>query len=338
MSVHDRPEHPDHEMLAALKRLGFFERDARYTAMTGGVSSDIWKVETTRDVFCVKRALPRLKVAARWCAPVERNRFEAVWYGLANQAVPGSAPRVLAVDEAALLFAMEYLDPVAHVLWKHALRDGAVDPLQAAAVGERLARIHAVAAADTRWRERFPRRDIFRVIRLEPYLEATAERHPDVRNQLLALSRITAATRRTVIHGDVSPKNILLGPAGPVFLDAECACVGDPAFDMAFCVNHLLLKCCWRPQWRERFLSAFTAFTTAYLGGVDWEPRDALEERAAHLLPGLFLARVDGKSPVEYLTDESDKNRVRRCARCLLRAPPARLDDVRDAWRQELAG
>ncbi len=51
---------------------------------------------------------------------------------------------------------------------------------------------------------------------------------------------------------------------------------------------------------------------------VVWEPPAALEARAAHLLPGLFLARVDGKSPVEYITTEPDKNRVRRTARALL--------------------
>jgi hypothetical protein len=132
-----------------------------------------------------------------------------------------------------------------------------------------------------------------------------------------------------MIHGDVSPKNILIGPQGPVFLDAECACIGDPAFDLAFCLNHLLLKCLWTPAARADFLACFDTMTAAYLAGVAWEDGEDLEARVAGLLPGLFLARVDGKSPVEYITDEADKARVRRCARALLASPPARIADIR---------
>ena len=101
-----------------------------------------------------------------------------------------------------------------------------------------------------------------------------------------------------------------------MLLDAECAWWGDPAFDLAFCLNHLLLKCLWnagRP--RDAFLAAFDALADAYLQGVDWEPRDALERRAAALLPGLFLARVDGKSPVEYITDDAQRERGAACRR-----------------------
>jgi aminoglycoside phosphotransferase (APT) family kinase protein len=153
---------------------------------------------------------------------------------------------------------------------------------------------------------------------------------------LLHLSRRTAATRLALVHGDVSPKNILVGPDGPVFLDAECAWWGDPAFDLAFVLNHLLLKCLWTPTSRDGFLACCAALARTYLDGVTWEPAAALEARAAALLPGLFLARIDGKSPVEYVTDETGRNRVRRVARALLAAPPAVLDDVAEAWREEL--
>ncbi len=171
---------------------------------------------------------------------------------------------------------------------------------------------------------------------LEPYLEATAAAHPDLRDVLFGLSRRTGATRLVMVHGDVSPKNILLGPDGPVFLDAECACIGDPAFDLAFCLNHMLLKCLWNPAAREGFHACFEAMVQAYLGEVAWEPAAAVERRTASLLPGLFLARVDGKSPVEYIRSDGDRDRVRRCARGLLVAPPSRLADVLAAWKTEL--
>ena len=146
----------------------------------------------------------------------------------------------------------------------------------------------------------------------------------------------TQGTRHALVHGDVSPKNILRGPDGPVFLDAECAWWGDPAFDLAFCLNHLLLKCLWTPTPRPGSSPA-SMRSPGHTCRVVWEPPAALEARAAHLLPGLFLARVDGKSPVEYITSEPDKNRVRRTARALLLHPVETLSDVRLAWMKELA-
>ena len=105
---------------------------------------------------------------------------------------------------------------------------------------------------------------------------------------------------------------------------------------MAFWLNQLLLKCLWCPSARAEFLTSFTILADTYLAGVRWEPRAYMERRTAHLLPGLFLARVDGKSPVEYLHDEGDKNKVRRCARRLLAEPVAGLKQIRDAWNTEL--
>jgi Ser/Thr protein kinase RdoA (MazF antagonist) len=138
------------------------------------------------------------------------------------------------------------------------------------------------------------------------------------------------------VHGDVSPKNILLGKNGPVLLDAECATWSDPAFDLAFCLNHLLLKCLWTPPSTSDFLSSFAALAQAYLKGIDWEQSQALETRTARLLPGLLLARVDGKSPVEYITQDTQKNLVRRVATNWLVKPPTQLQDIAHAWAKEL--
>jgi aminoglycoside phosphotransferase (APT) family kinase protein len=303
--------------------------------LPGGVSSDIWKVELQRGAVCVKRALPRLRVAQVWEAPVERNQFERRWMETASAIEPGIAPRVLASGPD--LFAMEFLDPEHHPLWKAELRAGRADPEFARRVGARLSRIHGATAGRPEIAERFRTDASFYALRLEPYLVAAARVHTDLAETLHALVARTAGTRVALVHGDVSPKNILAGPAGPVFLDAECAWYGDPAFDVAFCLNHLLLKCLWTPMAARRFLACFEALAEQYLSGADWEPRPSLEARAAALLPGLFLARVDGKSPVEYVTEERAKAQVRRVARALLASPPARLAEVRDAWAGEIA-
>lgn len=329
---------PDSEIIRALDKAGLIVKGQAvyFEQLAGGVSSDIWKVESGGHVFCVKRALAKLKVEADWRAPVERNRFEVAWYRIAGSIIPGSAPRVLFHDKQAMLCAMEYLDPATHRLWKSELRAGRGDPRHAHEVGRRLSVIHAATAGDEQVAEQFTRIDIFQAIRLQPYLEATSLRHPDLSEELQELSLRTAAVRTAMIHGDVSPKNILIGPNGPVFIDAECACMCDPAFDLAFCLNHFLLKCLWTPSARRAFVACFEAMSSAYLAGVTWEDADVLEARAASLLPALFLARIDGNSPVEYVTDEADKTRVRRCARPLIKKPPARLSEVLQAWREEL--
>jgi aminoglycoside phosphotransferase (APT) family kinase protein len=325
---------PTADLVAPLRRMGLLKAKERaaFTSLTGGVSSDIYLVEADGRRFCVKRALPRLRVAAVWEAPVERNAAEAAWMRAVASWLPRAVPRILGDDAKAGLFAMDYLAPKDYRVWKTELLAGRVEADFAAAVGRDLAIIHARSAADRAVPAAFANDATFEAIRIEPYLRATGRAHPALASRFDALARETLSTRRTLVHGDVSPKNILDGPLGPVFLDAECASFGDPAFDLAFCLNHLLLKGARDGADRTRFDGAFSALAGAYLAGVDWESADGLEERAAALLPALFLARVDGKSPVEYLVHGSERAAVRRAALPLIANPPHRLREVADAW------
>jgi 5-methylthioribose kinase len=308
----------------------------RMRRLSGGISSDIWLVETDQGKFCVKRALPKLRVVSDWPVPVERNANEAAWFSVVAAFMPQAVPKVLAEDAEAGIFAMEYLGD--HANWKEELHAGRVSLEAAAQVGMRLARIHSVSARCPVMAPRFASDDIFHAIRLKPYLLATAEKHPELAARLQEIARTTATTRYALVHGDVSPKNILIGPHGPVFIDAECAWWGDPAFDIAFCLNHLLLKCLWVPSATREYIAAFHTLARAYLAGVDWGAPDVIERRTAPLLAGLFLARVDGMSPVEYVTAESDKERVRKVASAFLREPAARLATIADAWAREMSG
>jgi aminoglycoside phosphotransferase (APT) family kinase protein len=323
------------EFAQALRELGLAgPRPLFGVPLTGGVSSDIWRIDSERGALCAKRALPKLRVAADWQAPVERNLYEARWMQLANQAAPGSAPQMLGQHARLGVLVMPYLE--GHALWKQQLRDGQVDAHTAQAVARALVRIHAWTAARPQLASDFPSDAIFFDIRLEPYLLATGRRHADLADRLAALVQTMQAHKLALVHGDVSPKNILVGADGPVLLDAECAVWGDPAFDLAFCLNHLLLKCLWNPGATQRFLASFGVLAREYLAGVDWEPPAQLEGRAAQLLPGLMLARVDGKSPVEYITEDGQRDRVRGVARALLFEPEDRLVAVRDAWQRGL--
>ena len=143
---------------------------------------------------------------------------------------------------------MEYLPPSDYEPWKTRLARGVVQSDIATAVGQWLAFVHAAFARLALARTVFDSGPAFFALRLEPYLIATARVHRDLGPTLEWLADRTARTQVTVVHGDISPKNILIGPNGPVFLDAECAWFGDPAFDLAFCLNHLLLKTVWIPE------------------------------------------------------------------------------------------
>jgi len=300
--------------------------------LSGGVSSDIWRVEAHGKSYCVKRALAKLKVTADWRAPIERNNYEAAYMAVVDSLVPGAALPLIYADRAAAALVTRYLDPKAYRLWKTDLMEGRVDRAIAKTVGERLGRIHQRTANDSAIAERFRSDAIFHAIRLEPYLLAAAEAQPMVAGPLRALARRTASIRRTLVHGDVSPKNILIGRLGPVFIDAECAWYGDPAFDPGFVLNHLCLKALHRREDARALGETFMALGNAYLGHVDWEPRADLEARIASLLPGLMLARIDGKSPVEYLNTNKEKADVRDFAFHYLTEPPSRLSALREAW------
>ena len=329
---------PDPALVAFLKGAGLADdvRDAIWTPLEGGVSSDIWRVDLPERTLCIKRALAKLKVAQTWTAPVERNRYEWAWLEFAALHCPGCAPQPLASDPAHAIFAMEFLDPARYPVWKRQLLDGVAEPETAASVASIIARLHAASAGDANAARAFASDAIFHAIRLEPYLLATAGRHPDVAVPLRALADRTARTRQALVHGDVSPKNILLGPDGPVLVDAECAWYGDPAFDAAFCLNHLLLKCVARPAVANGYLACVEAFTSRYFARVAWEPRADIEARVASLLPALALARIDGKSPVEYITAACDRERVRAATLPMIRNAPDRIDQVTRAWRAAL--
>jgi len=325
-------------IVAFLRQSGLVpgESRPRLTPLTGGVASDIWKVESGGRVFVVKRARARLRVAQEWLVPVTRNASEVAWMRTAATVVPHAVPRILADDSSVGAFAMEFLDPTETPVWKVELAQGRVDRAFAADVGRSLATIHAATAHSRSVAQAFANDAVFHSIRLEPYLEATARAHPGLASSLMALSRATLATKLALVHGDVSPKNILVGKHGPIFLDAECAWFGDPAFDVAFCLNHLLLKCVWVPSAADRFLASYDALHDAYVERVTWEAPEQFERRTARLLPALMLGRIDGKSPIEYITTEVDKSLVREVSTALIASPVATLGEIRNRWAGRL--
>ncbi len=322
----------DADIVEGLRAAGLAgEGDIVLTPLTGGVSCDVWKVETPSGPIVVKRPLPQLRVAAEWLAPVERGTSEVRWLRRARGVDPKIAPEVLA-ELAGHAFAMRFLPgcPV----WKDELMAGRVDAGFAGAVGRGIAAVHAATAHNEGDRADFPNDEMFRALRVDPFLLYVARHDAELAPALEALAADLSGRKIALVHGDVSPKNILVSARGPVFLDAECAVYGDPAFDIAFCTTHLLLKAVWSGD--ARLNEAATALVSAYRAGIAWEDADTLMQRAGKLTAALLLARVEGKSPAPYLTDPGHKHVIRDQARARIRAPQP-LDALAANWKRTFA-
>jgi 5-methylthioribose kinase len=330
---------PDADIVETLRADGFLSPavEVQLERLTGGVSSDVFRLQTPDGPVCVKRALAALRVAADWRAPVERSHFEVEWLRTARAFVGEAVPEVLFEDRAASLFVMSFYDPATHSVWKTDLAAGRVDERFAAQVGKMLAKVHSGAAGSAEIAARFQTTALFEDLRLAPFLRHCARAHPDLALRLIALADRTAAARITLVHGDVSPKNILHGPNGPILLDAECAWYGDPAFDLAFCSAHLLLKTVWKPAHAQDFLRAGAALRNAYFAGVDWEAPADLDARAARLTAAVLLARVDGKSPADYLQTKEDRSFVREAARRILSGDASTMAKLTSDWNEALS-
>jgi aminoglycoside phosphotransferase (APT) family kinase protein len=329
----------DAQILEELRARGIARADEtpKIELLLGGVSSHVYRVDLSSGQVCVKETLPRLSVKADWRAPVARVHNEAQWLRFANEIVPDCAPTVLAEDHERHLFVMNYFEPSTHHCWKDQLRDGEVDISFAAQVGALIARIHRASAGSQAVERDFDYGEFFMALRLEPYPLYTAKAHPDLAPRIEAIAAGIGRSRIALMHGDFSPKNILAGSNGPIILDAETACYGDPAFDLAFCLNHLLLKCVWRPAHTAKYCASFRALRDAYLADVKWENPPALDMRAAAILSALLLARIDGKSPVEYLTSATDQEFVRSAARSYLTQHDWALERLLRDWETRLA-
>ena len=322
----------DAEIVAGLRDAGLVgQGEVVLEPLTGGVSCDVWKVETPGGPIVVKRPLEQLRVAAEWHAPVERGQSEVRWLRRARGVDARIAPEVLAELPVGYAFAMRFLPgcPV----WKDELTAGRVDVDFAGAVGGAIARGDAATANSAADRDAFPTDAMFRALRVDPFLLFVAQKDAELAPALYALADDLTSRKVALVHGDVSPKNILVSAEGPVFLDAECAVYGDPAFDLAFCATHLLLKSVWLDD--ERLGQSAAALVEAYRAGIDWEDAADLLLRAGKLTAALLLARVEGKSPAPYLTDPDHRRIVRDQARALLRAPTP-LDALVSHWQRTL--
>jgi Phosphotransferase enzyme family len=302
------------------------EPQATIEALGWGISNVVMKVSLPGDCFVFKQSLPKLRVKDDW--PFDRSRIfvERDCMALLGDLLPpGSVPSVRFSDDENFVFGMSCA-PSDGILWEQALLDGQIDPGVASRVGVLLAEMHNRAAADSRAQTRFASDTVFLQGRVDPYHWTTAKAHPDLAPVIEAEVQRMLKTHLTLVHGDYSPKNMFVYPEHILILDFEVAHYGDPAFDTAFCINHLVLPAIRFQERSERYLDAARSFWHAYAQPQTPSLDPQIEATTIRELGCLLLARIDGKSKIPYITDDATKDLVRRIAREILLGAETSLD------------
>ena len=349
-----------HEQLVAyLRSTGRVAAGAEVTCRTlsGGVSNRaVWVEPDDGTAWVLKQALAKLRVKDEWLSEPRRigREVEGLRH-LSQLAPPGTTTPLLFEDPAVHLLAMRAV-PHPHENLKTVLLAGVLPRARllglCGALGSLLGTIHANAwrrADDVR--PAFEDRSFFQSLRIDPYYRATATREPAAREFIADLIDHTQAAQLTLTHGDYSPKNVLVCPACEagaggeerlVLLDHEVIHWGDPAFDVGFALAHLLSKAHHVAGRRADFRDAAVRFWESYRDGICGPGGSGQISWAAAIEPwcvrhalGCLLARVSGKSPLEYL-DDAERARQRAAVLVLLKGPAVSVAGLADAFVAEL--
>ena len=327
-------------LAAYLRRTGRIDpdEDPAVTVLAGGVSNRTVLVErASGEAWVVKQALAKLRVQVDWFSSPERVHREALglrW--LERLAPPGSTTPLLFEDHVRHLLAMQAV-PQPHANWKTVLLAGALERDHVVQFAALLGQVQREA-----WRRRdelepvFRDRSFFESLRLEPYYAYTAGQVPEAREFLLDLIDDIRARPTTLVHGDYSPKNVLVHHGRLILLDHEVIHWGDPAFDLGFGQTHLLSKAHHLPRLRQAFADAAALHWEVYrdgIGDVPWA--GDLEPRAVRATLGCLLARVAGRSPLEYL-DSRERARQQAAVLALIADPPDTLAALARAFTKEI--
>jgi tRNA A-37 threonylcarbamoyl transferase component Bud32 len=333
-------EQPD-ALIAYLRRTGHIGPDEQPAIRTlqGGVSNrTVWVERPSGEQWVLKQALEKLRVTVDWFSSPERIHREALGLRWLSQfAPPGTLPTFIFEDHAEHVLAMQAI-PQPHANWKALLLAGNLKADHVQQFGRLLGTIHRCAAErHAELAPIFEDCSFFESLRLEPYYRYTATQVPTASDFLNTLIAETRAIRLTLVHGDYSPKNILVYQERLILLDHEVIHWGDPAFDLGFSLTHLLSKAHHIRLMRAAFKDAANLYWHTYLdalGKVAWA--GGLEERAVRHTLACLLARVAGRSPLEYL-DSAEKTRQREAVVSLIEDLPATIPGLIDQFTARLA-
>jgi 5-methylthioribose kinase len=304
------------------------EGPVRIEPLGWGVSNLVLRIVTPERSFVLKQSRPQLRTVEPWFSDLERvYREEEVMLALFPLLPEPTVPRVLFSDRPNYVFAMTEA-PTASRVWKEVLLAGDIDLAIAETAGSILGRMHEATARDSTIVRPFRDREVFIQLRVDPFYRKVQERRPEVAGEVGEIAHRMLSRRDALCHGDYSPKNILVHCHGFTLVDYETAHWGDPTMDLGFFLSHLILKATRNLELRDEYFELTRAFWRTYLGVVRFCRADELVSRAIEHFGVCVLARIDGTSPVHYLTEETRREAVRALARWVLRERPLRWEEV----------
>jgi 5-methylthioribose kinase len=300
------------------------EQKVTVEPLLGGVSAEVLALSVGDRRMVVKRALPRLRVAQEWLSSPARVIVEADAIAFAGRVRPLNVPEIIDVDRDSLVIVITAAPPDM-VNWKSELLAGTVDATLPARLGLALADWHSKSSSDPGVLTRFADRTHFWDLRVSAFLQRIAEVYPDLGPTVGGVIDRMMGRSVCLVHGDFSPKNVLANARSFWVLDWEIAHIGDPTFDLAFLLSHLACKAIHRPDSAANYRAGAGTFLATYLGrsSVEVDQRDLVRQAGC-----LLLARVDGKSPVDYFTP-AQQHSARAVARRMLLSD---VGDLADLW------
>ena len=301
----------------------------------GGVSGTVAFVQSGGRDIIVKQALAKLKVAEEWLCDPNRMQIEMKSNEIYHRLVPDNAPAVYFYDHENYIFGREAA-PEHCVMWKSDLLGGQLDFEVAEKAIRSLVIVHNACAKDKQVAEDFADKSIFHDLRISPYIKFLLPKYPQLAGFAEPVIAELMNSSITLIHGDYSPKNIMLDKRKIYIMDFEVATYGHPSFDLAFFSNHFILKSVKNRQYGAAYISMLEYMLNIYFDEMDYMDKTELEASFVRLLSLLMIARVDGKSPAEYITAPADKELIRKMAFAIIEGGVTSRKDMLELVRKNM--
>lgn len=302
----------------------------------GGVSCTVAYVEIDGQPMIIKQALEQLKTKDTWLCDPNRMYIEYESNKIYYEYLPENAPETYFYDKENYIYGREAV-PDGCPMWKDDLMKGILDYKVAQKAVDTLVTVHNQCCNDETAAKMFESKDVFYALRISPYIEFTVSKHPEIASFAHQVSKEMMESKITLIHGDYSPKNIMVTDDGIKVLDYEVANFGHPAFDLAFFSNHFILKAVKFEDNSKAYLDMLDYIVKRYFDAFTCMDHQEFEHTYIRTLALLMLARVDGKSPVEYLTEEKEKQEtVRQLSKTMIKDHINTYDETANLLRETL--
>lgn len=307
----------------------------RFHYCSGGVSCTVVFVYAGKKQMIIKQGLAQLKTKEVWLCDPNRMNIEQRSNQIYHEIMPDCAPEVYFYDAENYIYGREAL-PEDWRMWKEDLLAGILSFPTAEKIITTLLKVHSDCSKRKEIAQEFDDNEIFYNLRISPYFEFTLQKYPQLKPFAVPLIQMLMNEKITLIHGDFSPKNILTDGNKVSILDYEVAHYGHPSFDLAFFSTHFVLKAVKNKAYAVSYLNMLGYMMNIYFSGCDYMDKKTLERGYIQLLALMILARVDGKSPAEYITKEHDKELLRSFALEIVNCKLETIDSVMDMIKNKI--